>query len=297
MKVIRPTTMTESMLISSNAVEAHPEWSISTTYAKGARVIYGASIYESLVNSNVGHQPDTSIVQWVRIGPDNTWAMFDPQISTQTTTSTNLTVTVATGTIDSVYLGNVVGLSATITVRDGLGGPMIYQQTQSLTGETVGDWYQYFFFDPLLLRNQAIFQGIPPYAGSHLTIEIEGSGTVALGMVTFGRVTMIGSTSYGASAGIIDYSRKDTNEFGETTFVQRAFSKRLSANVMVHNSQLNRVQRLLYDLRAVPVVWLGNNDAPEFEEPMVVFGFYRDFSTDVAYPTVSFCSLEIEGLI
>jgi hypothetical protein len=66
---------------------------------------------------------------------------------------------------------------------------------------------------------------------------------------------------------------------------------------MVHNSQLNRVQRLLYDLRAVPVVWLGNNDAPEFEEPMVVFGFYRDFSTDVAYPTVSFCSLEIEGLI
>jgi hypothetical protein len=221
MKVIRPTTMTESMLISSNAVEAHPQWSISTTYAKGARVIYGASIYESLVNSNVGKQPDTSILEWVRVGPDNTWAMFDPQISTQTTTSTNLTVTVATGTIDSVYLGNVVGLSATITVRDGLGGPIIYQQTQSLTGETVGDWYQYFFFDPLLLRNQAIFQGIPPYAGSHLTIEIEGSGTVALGMATFGRVTMIGSTSYGASAGIIDYSRKDTNEFGETTFVQR----------------------------------------------------------------------------
>jgi hypothetical protein len=142
----------------------------------------------------------------------------------------------------------------------------------------------------------AIFQAIPPYSGTHLTIEITGTIT-GLGMVQFGRMTTIGSTALGATAGIIDYSRKDTDEFGVTTFVQRAFSKRLSASVMIANPQLNRVQRLLYDLRAVPVVWLGNNDAPEFEEPMVVFGFYRDFSTDVSYPTVSFCSLEIEGLI
>lgn len=297
MKVIRPTTMTPSMLVSSNAVELYAEWSAATTYAKGARVIYQTRIYESLINSNINFQPGASPIQWLDIGPDNTWSMFDSQVSTQTTTTTSLSVTVATGTIDSVYLGNIIGLSATITVRDGLGGPIVYQQKQGLTGETVGDWYQYFFFDPLLLRNQAIFQGIPPFAGSHLTIEVEGAGTVAVGMVTFGRVTMIGSTAYGASAGIIDYSRKDTDEFGKTTFVQRAFSKRLSASVMVPNTQLNRVQRLLYDLRAVPVVWLGNNDAPEFEEPMVVFGFYRDFSTDVAYPTVSFCSLEIEGLI
>jgi hypothetical protein len=288
--------MTESMLISSNAIEAHPEWSISTTYAKHARVIYGASIYESLVNSNVGKQPDISIVEWVRIGPDNAWAMFDTQVSTQTTTTGSLIVTVATGIIDSVYLGNIFGDSAKITVRDGLGGPIIFEQSQSLVGEIVADWYQYFFFDPVLRRSQAIFQAIPPYSGTHLTIEITGTIT-GLGMVQFGRMTTIGSTALGATAGIIDYSRKDTDEFGVTTFVQRAFSKRLSASVMIANPQLNRVQRLLYDLRAVPVVWLGNNDAPEFEEPMVVFGFYRDFSTDVSYPTVSFCSLEIEGLI
>lgn len=297
MKVIRPTKMTPAMLVSSNAVEAYANWSAATTYAKDARVIYATRIYESLINTNINHQPDVSPLQWLDIGPDNTWSMFDGQVSTQTTSVAPLVVTVATGVIDSVYLGNILGLSAKVTVRDGLGGPIVYEATQGLTGETVGDWYQYFFFDPLLLRNQAIFQGIPPFGSSHLTIEIDGGTEVKLGIASFGRVTEIGSTAYGATAGIIDYSRKETDEFGVTTFVQRAFSKRLSASVMVPNVQLNRVQRLLYDLRAVPVVWLGNNDAPEFEEPMVVFGFYRDFSTDVAYPLVSFCTLEIEGLI
>ena len=29
---------------------------------------------------------------------------------------------------------------------------------------------------------------------------------------------------------------------------------------------------------------------------MSVYGFYKEFSIDLAYPTVSYCSLTIEGL-
>lgn len=297
MKVLRPNIMTPDMLVSSNAVEAYPPYSAGTTYSKDQRVIYQTSTYESLVNSNTGNTPNVSPTFWLRIGPSNTCAMFDDQISTQTVSAAPLVVTVATGVIDSVYLGNVVGISAKITVRDGLSGPIIYQQEQGLQGELVGDWYQYFFFDPTIQRNQALFQQIPPFGSSHLTIEISGDGSVAVGAVLFGRVREIGSTELGAKAGIIDYSRKDTDEFGTTTFVRRAYSKRLTAQVLIQNLQLNRVQRLLYDLRATPAVWMGADDNPTFEEPMVVFGFYRDFQTDIAYPNQSLCSLEIEGLI
>lgn len=296
MKVIRPTTMTPAMLVSTNADESYDEWSAVVSYSKGDRVIQSTVIYESLINSNLNKPPISNPIEWLAIGPDNAWAMFDNQISTQTTRSGDLIVTVATGIIDSVYLGNLFGQSAKITVRDGLDGPVIYESSQSLLGDVVADWYQYFFFDPLLLKNQAIFRGIPPYGSSHLTIEIKG-GSTAVGIASFGRATQIGSTSSGATSGIVSYSRKDTDEFGVTKFVKRPSSKRVSANVLVMNSQVNRVHRMITELDAVPVVWIAGNDAPEFDEPMIVFGFYRDFSAVVETHPASFYSLEIEGLI
>lgn len=297
MKVLIPTTFTPAMLIASNTVEAYPTWAAGTTYAKDARVDYGINIYQSLVNSNTGNQPDTSPLSWVLFGPDNKHAMFDNEIATVTTSPAPLIVTVATGAIDSVYLGNLSGARVSITVRDGSGGPIVYQSTQSLAGDEVADWYQYFFFDPLTQRTQAFFQGIPLVLNSYLTIELEGSGTVSIGTVSFGRLRTLGTVGMGAQAGIRDYSRKETDGFGVTTFVQRAYSKRLSAQFAVDRAQLNRVQRQLYDLRATPVVWLGADDAPEYEEALTIFGFYRDFTTAIDYPTYSLCNIEIEGLI
>lgn len=296
MKVLRPNPMTPAKLVSTTAADAHPAYASGTTYAQGQLVTYQTGSYESLVNSNTGHTPDVSPTFWLRTGPSNSYAMFDNQISTQTAATGPLVATVACGVSDAVYLGNIIGTGARITVRNGLGGPILYQQEQNLQGEGVGDWYQYFFFDATAQHAQAVFQGIPSFGSSHLTIEILGSGQVGLGIVLFGPVREIGSTALGANAGIIDYSRKETDDFGATTFVRRAYSKRLSAQVLIENLQLNRVQRLLYDLRATPAVWLGVDDET-FEEPMTVFGFYRDFQTTIAYPKQSLCSLEIEGLI
>ena len=104
----------------------------------------------------------------------------------------------------------------------------------------------------------------------------------------------LGEAAYGASLGIIDYSRKDTDEFGVTTFVRRDFSKRLTARLMLQNTQINRVQRVLAELRAQPAIWV-TSDVDDLR-PLTVFGFFRDFAIEVAYPTQSYCSLEIEGL-
>jgi hypothetical protein len=99
----------------------------------------------------------------------------------------------------------------------------------------------------------------------------------------------------GATVGIIDYSRKDTDpETGVTTFTRRAFSKRMSGQFLLNNGQLNAVQRILAEIRAVPSVFIGS-EAADYS-PLIVYGFYRDFSIDIAYPTKSFCRIEVEGL-
>jgi hypothetical protein len=69
----------------------------------------------------------------------------------------------------------------------------------------------------------------------------------------------------------------------------------LSVDVFVSNVELNRVQTLLYAIRAKPSVWVAT-DNQQFEEALIIYGFYKDFSTTISYPSHSICSLEIEGL-
>lgn len=295
MKVIKPNTFVEAThLVSTNAVETYAAYSAGTTYAKGARVDYGTHIYESLVNSNIGNTPTTSPTYWVLVGPDNVHAMFDDQISTATVSTTPLIVVMTPGLMNSIALLGLIGSQAVVTITDGAGGPTIYSRTVNLDGSYVYDWYMYFF-EPFTQIGEVVLTDIPPYSNSRMTFTLSGTGSVAIGQLSFGTFYELGDAEYGATAGIIDYSRKDTDEFGATTFVQRAFSKSMTARLMLDAMQMNKVQRVLSDIRATPAVWIGAEG--EAYSPLVIYGFYRDFTIDVAYPTKSYCSLEIEGLI
>lgn len=44
---------------------------------------------------------------------------------------------------------------------------------------------------------------------------------VKIGELVIGRPVYIGKTAYGMGAGIINYGKKETNEFGVTTFIQK----------------------------------------------------------------------------
>lgn len=296
MKVIKPVTYESSMLVSTNAANADAEYAAGTSYSIGNRVTHLETIYESLVNANLGNTPSTSPTQWVEIGPSNKRAMFDMQVSTQTTRATPLTVTVAPGThTNSLALLNMNGTSVSITVTDGPGGPTVYSRTIGLVEDFAVDWYMYFF-EPTALRGDVVLTDIPPYPSGRITVSLSaGSGSVGIGSMLFGTFYALGGTEYGAGAGIRDYSVKETDEFGVTTFVQRAFSKRMEAQIFVENNRLTFMSRILSELRATPSVWIGSDDS-RFS-PLVMFGFYRDFNIDIAYPEHSLCRLEIEGLI
>lgn len=299
MKVINPTTIQEAMLISSTATEAYASWSSSTTYAINAIVVYGTRLYKSLQNSNLNKLPsEVGSLWWSDIGPSNKFAMFDEQVNTTTTSTGSITVVLEPGSFDSLYLSNLKAQTVTLVVRNAAGGDIIYEETQSLSADEVFDWYQYFLFDPLNNRSQVLFTNIPPTSTAHVTLTITSGGTssVYCGICVLGKMVSIGNTEYGVTSGIIDYSRKEPNEFGETVFVRRNFSKKIDARVWLKLKDLNRVQKLLYDLRATPVVWIGSSD-PSYEEALIVYGFYRDFTTEISYPTTIFCSIQIEGLI
>jgi hypothetical protein len=289
--------ITGSGLVYTNLTNAYAEWSSGTTYALGTSVSYGIlGTYISLQNSNLNQNPITATSYWSRTGPTNKMAVFDDQISSISSSSSDIIFAVTASSIDTVALLNVTGSKTSIAVTDTGLKTKIYHNAQQLTGGDSLDWYSYFFYDSDTIRTMSVYMDIPTASNVLITIKISGTGTISLGSFITGIMKFIGDTQYGVSAGIIDYSRKDTDEFGNITFIKRNYSKRINASVSLTNANLNKVQRILYQIRATPVLWLASTDI-QFEEPLITYGFYRDFSTEISYPTHSICNLQIEGLI
>lgn len=297
MQLLKPVAFQVSQLISSNAVETYPTWSSATTYAKDAYVDYGTHIYQSLVNSNLNKQPNISPTDWILVGPDNTHAMFDNQGSTQTSSSTPLNVTVAPGVVvNSVAFLNIEGATAlTVNMTDGAGGPNVYSRSINLDDTDILDWYMYFY-EPYDFKTEVVLTDVPAYANGRISMSLSGSSTVKLGNFMYGTTYTLGGTQYGVTSGIKDYSVKETDIYGNTTFVERAYSKRMEAQVFMNNSDLNFNTKLLSSVRATPCVWIGST-ADEYNNPLIMLGFYKAFNVTISYPTSSMCALEIEGLI
>ena len=295
MKVIKPVALTDANIVSSTVEETeYFAYAAGTNYAVGARCIYGHKVYDSVQEPNVGHQPDVSPLFWASVSPTNRWAMFDSEVSTQTEANGVLTVVIKTGYVNSLALFGLEGNALSITVQDGLGGPVVYNRSMTLDGTIISDWYQYFY-EPTVQLAEVVLDDLPPYGNAHITITVTAGGTVKCGAVSVGTAYTIGDTQYGASVGIIDYSRKDTSPTGETTFNKRKYSKTMNAQVWLKSGQFNKVFQVLAALRSTPCAWVGVNSAGF--EPMIIYGFYRDFAIDIAYPTYDLCSLQIEGLI
>ncbi len=295
MKVIKPVEFGVANLISSNVPENdYPAWVAGTDYAVAARVVYDHAIYESAQTPNVGQVPDAQPLYWTYISETNRWKMFDTEVNTQTVIASPLQVTVAPGLVNSMALMELQGTALSVIGRDGLAGPIIYEHEQSLEGSTVSDWYEYFF-EPFSPLSEVTLSGLPVYGSIHLSIEISSvNADVACGAAVFGTIYEIGKTLAGPTAGITDYSRKETSTTGTTRFQQRRFSRRMSQRLWVDNQNVTKVYRLLSDLRATPCVWIGADSSKLGF--FTIFGFYRDFNVDVAYYANSYCSIEIEGL-
>jgi hypothetical protein len=117
----------------------------------------------------------------------------------------------------------------------------------------------------------------------------------SVGEIIIGNIFEVGWTQRGISSGITDYSVKEQDIFGNTTFVERNFTKRINCQVMVKNKYLNNIQRLFYNLRAKPCVWLPTNDE-NLTEATIIYGYYKSFSLEITYPEYSIYNIEIEGL-
>lgn len=293
MKIITPVVITDAKLVSSSIPETdHAAWNAATAYAEGDRVILTSthSIYQRLVAGTTAASPDVDPMNWQRVGPTNRWAMFDQKVGTLSSATSSMTVTVAPGMVRAFGLVDVNASTAVVTMT--AGGETVYSRTVDLHDDTnIIDWESYFFGE-FLRRKTMILTDLPPYGEGEVTVTLSGGGAISVGTMVVGSLFDLGISTHGTSLGIIDYSVKQTDAFGATSVVERAWAKRMTVPVVLDTFKVDEVHRRLASIRAVPVIWIGGDQLDQ----SVIYGFFKDWSIDVAYAAISYCSLTVEGL-
>lgn len=290
-------------LIYSNIPEPDstwPAWSGGTAYVVGNKVSYLHRQYNCVIN-NTNRNPLTDTTTppaWTDAGPTNRYAMFDSVVGTSTSsTSSNITVVIRGSYINGLAFMQMVADKLQFTLSDGVN--ILSSESLGLAGGVVTDWWQYFT-TPIKRTANWTFNDLPNVLNGVLTIVITtASGTVSIGNMVAGSIfTFVNSGTSNAIAssptvGIIDYSVKTTDAFGNTSWTKRGYANRMNVKMMIDSIQVDNCVQQLAAIRATPCVWIGANNV---YQSLIVYGAYKDWEVEIAYTNKSYCSLQIEGL-
>lgn len=297
MRMIRPYSVTAANLTSNVAITG-TEYAAGATYALGDTVINttGANPtyheYESLIAGNTGRALDDAAA-WLDLGAINRFRMFDQVNGTLTTNATSIDVTIAvTGRADGLALLGLDAETVQVVVTAGAYGT-VYNQTYSLIdNDGITSWFDYFSED-VVYSADLVLTDLPLYTNPSIQVIItKPGGTVSCGTMVLGQSIDLGASVYGAQAGIIDYSRKETDDFGNTSLVERSYAKRSRFKLVAPNPRVDAIFRTLAQYRATPAVWVGI----ESQSATWAYGWARDWYVEFSMMEQSHISLEVEGL-
>jgi hypothetical protein len=315
MKVIRPIAVTASNYIKSPTdygyqnTGDYAEWNIATAYTVGQRVIVDSlkSTFECVLN-DTGTAPTLTMTSpWVRIGATNAWKPFDGAVGNQLIGYAGGTQAVDSMIFRLYGMGRfsavaVLGTDASrVRVQyfdpDGVQTYNVVKYAVDTT--PVVDAWTYCFAD-LGVRRDFVFDGIDGWgtsASTYLQIVVSNDATgvaVRVGEILIGIATQIGDTHAGVNLGLVDYSRKETNDYGDVSIIERAYSYSGSCEIEIEKQYRSRAQRLIAELRATPCVFFPSED--DADDGIVLYGFPTDFTITYETPQRAYASLEVEGL-
>lgn len=297
MIIIPPINVTPDIL-TSNVPISETAWTAGT-YPVGTQRYVGTMIYEVVDLDGTSDEPITGaakeIPTWVKVRAINRYRAFDFVIGESTTLNGDIEMEVNAGKfVDSILFFNIAASSVQVRLVDPVAGEVYNENNNLSTPVGTGNWYK-FFFGQVLRQDSAIFANLPLYrdATLHITIIADGSGSAEIGEIIIGRQDILGTTMMNFTFGIEDFSRKERDTFGNFVIVERRFAKTASYDIFMKNWEVNQTFRKLAEVRATPVVFIGDPNRIE----TLMLGFYKNFSTLRTGPHSSEMTLEIEGLV
>jgi hypothetical protein len=303
MRVIKPINVTPAKLTATSIPEpdtarGEVQWTAGT-YTTGTRRILTSThlVYQVVADPSTNDAPDVgaakAVPTWAVVGPTNRYAMFDDVNDTQSVSGSPLNIEITPSqVVNGLAMFNVSGAS-TINVKqvDPVAG-IVYDRDVVMTdNSTIVDYYSYCF-EPMINRTEFVLLDLQPYGQSKVVVSATG-GEIAVGTLTMGTQIDLGVALYGTTLQLLDFSRKERNEFGSFVVVPRRTAKLVDFDVSVPKGRVGFVFNQLQALTTVPAVWVGTD---ENDDSTLVYGYYRDSQINISGPVYCSATIQVEGL-
>jgi hypothetical protein len=304
MKLIAPIQITAAVLAASTLAESDtvdaPLWAAGAK-TKGQRVRRpDHRIYECVVphtaTTAITDYPENNLAgaaaKWIFVRPTNLYAAFDSVMNTASIAedevlSWTLTPEVR---INSVVLFGV--RASNVRVRVTVDGVVKYEKIQNLRLRNCRTWTEWFT-KARSFRRDVSFTDLPMYRGAVIEIVVTWPGNrPEVGEAQIGRFDFLGKVQWKPSVRTVDYSKVETDIWGNTKFTPRRAVRVIEFDLFVLNENVDEVLRLLTLAKSAPRAWLGT---PLFGA-LNLFGFAQDFQIVVDNPSGSFLNLQIQEL-
>ena len=293
--VLKPAAVTGAQVDSSIGEDEYPAYDPLVAYAAEARVISGNFVYQSLQAENTGHPPEVSATWWVQVSPTNRMKPFDLSHTTKATFSTSAWYEISTGrAINGVAILAFRGLRSVRVRLIDPGYGTVYDKTTALWMHPMeSGWYPWTFGERWE-QTDFFALDLPSYPTAKVRLDFEAASDAGIGVILVGQQRKIGmGIRQGVRMGILDYSRKGTNEWGEVELQKRGFSRTRTLDMLCENKDLDNIDRLLSDLRATPSFWILSDQYRSTN----VYGKYNNYEIGITYDRYSEISLILEGLL
>lgn len=303
MRIIKPVKISAAAL-TSTIPEPDPsagevEWT-AATYNQGDQRILSSThkVYE-VVAATTSDKPDVGAAKqvptWIEIGATNKWRCFDQVVGSQSTSSSPLTIELDLNKIVSgLAVFNMNGVnSVRVTVTDPVDG-LVYDNSILLRDESlVVDWFSYFF-EGFNIKTEFVLVDLPAYKNAVIKLEFLGAADISVGEIVAGQILDLGVAVYGTSLQLLDFSRKERDDFGNFTIVRRRTSKLVDYDVRIMKGRINYVFGVLSGVTTTPCVWLGT---AQLDDATLIYGYYKDTTINIDAPSYCTASITVEGLI
>lgn len=293
--LVEPYVIGDSQLADSSVEETVPIYDAEATYAQLdlVRDDIAHLVYESQIDGNIGH-PLSDGGYWVKVGPTNRTAMFDPKNSTQTIDVGEIVTELQlSGRVDTVALLNIS--ASTVQIVIGVpGAELIYSPVYELVDYSeIVDYWEYCFAE-VVRKNKLIVADLPLVFQPLITVIASSpGGMVAIGTLLIGQSKYLGVTSLGATFDIQDFSFKQRDPIdGTFEVVERDYADLLSFSVQIENAMLDSVRDALIAVRAKPCLWIATNRYAS----AAAIAFYQRARITATYPEHSDLAIDLEGL-
>lgn len=302
MKIINPIDVNDSILTSStilepDATQGEVEWSAGS-YVVGDEVIKSSTHRRYRCAVDTTDDPEVGVNKapptWVDIGATNKYRMFDDKNGSKSIVSSPLTLELTPNqpctAISGFYISGATSIEVTMT--DPTDGVVYSEFVEMQDNDDIVDYYEWFFY-PIIAINEFILFDLPTYPNATIKVEITGTGDIQVGSMPFGTQTAIGIANYGSGLDLIDMSRKEKDEFGNYTIVERPSYDIVDFDLKIQTNRSRYINNLIRQYKTKPVVWFGGENS---ETAIFVFGYYKQFRVIIDAPTLSTANLQIEEL-